>query len=127
VDLRGSILVADPDPRTRGRLARRLGEEGYLPFSAGSVAGALEVAREMERMLDLALLDDYFPDGAGLDACGELRVRARGVRVIVMTRDPSRQLRREALFAGAYAVVPKPIRSGLLLATVEAALARRGG
>ena len=105
------------------RLARTLGGRGFLPFESASLAGALETARELT--LDLALLDDYFPDGAGLDACVELRALSRA-RVIVMTRDPSRQLRREALSAGAYAVVPKPLRSGLLLATVEAALAGRG-
>ena len=121
MDLRGAILVADPDPRQRERLSRALGGRGYLPYESSSLAGVLETAREMA--LDLALLDDYFPDGAALDACLELRALS-SARVIVMTRDPSRQLRREALSAGAYAVVPKPIRSSLLLATIEAALGR---
>lgn len=122
MDVRGSILVADPDARQRERLARTLGIRGYLPLESASIAAALETARGLAP--DLALLDDYFPDGAALDVCGELVALSRGLRVIFMTRDPSRQLRREALSAGAYAVVPKPIRSSLLLATIEAALGR---
>jgi two-component system OmpR family response regulator len=121
VDLMGAILVADPDALQRERLSRTLLGRGFHSYESSSLAGVLEMAREIA--LDLALLDDYFPDGAGLDACVMLRALS-SARVIVMTRDPSRQLRREALSAGAYAVVPKPIRSRLLLSTIEAALGR---
>jgi DNA-binding response OmpR family regulator len=121
--LRGSILIADPDSGEREHLTRVLGGEGYLPFVTASRAEALSLARDVR--VDLALLDAYFPDGPGLDACEWLRGLGRGVRVIVMTSDPSRELRREALSVGAYAVVPKPVRPRLVLATVAAALSGR--
>jgi two-component system OmpR family response regulator len=123
LEFRGSVLIADPDRGERERLTRVLGGAGFVPFETSSRAEALMLARDVA--LDLALLDAYFPDGLGVDACARLRETGRGVRVIFMTRDPSRELRRDALAVGAYAVVPKPIRMPLVLATVEAALARR--
>lgn len=120
MELRGSILIADPHPAERSELARVLGGHGFLPFEAASRAGALALARDLA--IDLALLDSYFPDGAGLDACERLRALGPRLRVIFMTDDPSREFRRDALSVGAYAVVPKPIRPRLYLATVEAAL-----
>ncbi len=124
MELRGSILIAEPDAGERKRLRRTLGGEGYLPFEADSLAGALALARDGGLGLDLALLDAFLPDGAGLDGCARLRALARGLRVIFMTGDPSREFRRDALSVGAYAVVPKPIRPRLVLATVAAALKR---
>ena len=124
MELRGSILIADPDSGERGRLSRVLGGEGYLPFETASRREALSLARDVD--VDLALLDAYFPDGLGIDACERLREIVRGLRVIFMTRDPSREFRRDALSVGAYAVVPKPVTSRLVLATIEAAMGRPG-
>ncbi|HVY62703.1 MAG TPA: response regulator [Planctomycetota bacterium] len=123
MELRGSILIAQPDRGERERLTRVLGGEGYLPFETASRREAVSLARDVG--VDLALVDAYFPDGPGLDACEWLRGLGRGVRVIVVTSDPSRELRREALSVGAYAVVPKPVRPRIVLATVEAALSGR--
>lgn len=120
MEIRGSILIADPHPGVRAELRRVLGGRGYLPFESATRSEALALARELR--LDLALLDAWFPDGPGLDACERLCGLGRGLRVILMTGDPSRELRRDALSAGAYAVVPKPVEAGLVLATIAAAL-----
>jgi len=120
VELRGSILIAASDPAVRGGLTRVLGGEGYLPYETASRSEALALVRDLS--VDLAILDAFFPDGSGLDACERLRGLVRGVRVIFMTCDPSREFRRDALSVGAYSVIPKPVRPKLVLATVDAAL-----
>src|SRR5204862_2701019 len=95
LELRGSILIAEPDPTERASLTRVLGGRGYLPFETASQAGALRLARDVS--VDLALLDAYFPDGMGLDACEHLCALGRGLRVILMTGDSSGVFRRDAL------------------------------
>ena len=116
-------MIAEPNPAELASLARTLGGRGYLPFEAESQRGALALARDL--VLDLALLDAYFPDGLGLDVCAELRRATRDLRVIFLTEDPSREFRRDALSAGAYAVVPRRARPSLIVATIEAALGAR--
>jgi CheY-like chemotaxis protein len=64
------ILHVDDHQDTRLMMAALLGDCGYGVMTAGSVAEALELAREVS--FDLFILDVRLPDGTGFELCQQL-------------------------------------------------------
>ena len=63
----------------------------------------------MEYDIDLAIVDFNLPDMDGLHVLYEIKRMRRNLPVIVMTAEPSKEVRFASLEAGAYSFVPKPI------------------
>jgi len=66
-----ALLVAQPEPATRGFLERHLRDDGFRVVGATAGCEALDLA-ESERPI-LVLLDTALPDESGLDLCRRLR------------------------------------------------------
>jgi len=115
-----SILVVDDDADTCRNLADILTDLGYRVDTAPDGPSALELVRH--KAYDVALLDFKMPGMTGLELYRAIRrVRAETVAIIV-TAYASRATAEEALAAGAWQVVSKPVELSRLLGLVDEAL-----
>lgn len=122
-DSSATILIVDDDREIRQLLANSLGARGYRVETAAS-------AREMDQMLaqaaiDLVILDVMMPGEDGLSACRRI-ARPGGPEIILLSALGEEQDRVLGLEVGAGHYLPKPCSPREILATVRAALRRRG-
>jgi DNA-binding response OmpR family regulator len=115
-----SILVVDDDVDTCHNLSDILTDLGYHVDIAHDGLAALELVRR--RPYDIALLDLKMPGMDGLTLYRELRkVRSETVAIVV-SAFAARSTTAEALAAGAWQVLPKPVDFPLLLSLLTEAL-----
>ncbi|WP_318203812.1 response regulator transcription factor [Streptomyces sp. SCL15-4] len=95
------VLLAEDQGMMRGALALLLGMEEDIEVVAqlGSGDGIVDAA--VEHRADVALLDIELPGMSGLDAAAELRTRAPGCRVLILTTFGRPGYLRRAMEAGA--------------------------
>jgi CheY-like chemotaxis protein len=117
---RASILVVDDEADTCRNLSDILTDLGYDVDIALDGFAALDLARK--KSYDIALLDLKMPGMDGLTLYRELRKLCSETVAIVVTAYASKATAEEALAAGAWQVLPKPVDFPRLLALVEEAL-----
>ncbi|MEO8124471.1 MAG: sigma-54 dependent transcriptional regulator [Burkholderiales bacterium] len=117
-----SLLVVDDEPDLRTLYELTLLREGYDIETAGSVEEAL--ARLDARHFSLVISDMRLPDGTGLDVLRRLEETARSEKAIVITAYGSAENAVEALKAGAYDYLTKPVDLKQFRAAVASALGR---
>jgi len=119
---RQSLLVVDDEPDLRTLYELTLVREGYDVESAGSVeeAWALLGARSFQAVIT----DMRLPDGNGLDLLQRLEAAGRAEKAIVITAYGSAENAVEALKAGAYDYLTKPVDLKQFRAVVASALGR---
>jgi len=115
-----SILVVDDDVDTCHNLVDILGELGYPVDSAHDGPTALERVRE--KAYDIALLDLRMPGMDGVTLYREIKRLQSGTVAIIVTAYACTETAQEALTAGAWQVLPKPIDFPRLLGLVDEAL-----
>lgn len=115
-----SILVVDDEVDTCRNLSDILTDLGYHVDTAFDGFAALELVRK--KCYDIALLDLKMPGMDGLTLYRELRKLCAGTVAIVVTAYASKATAEEALAAGAWHVLPKPVDFPRLMALVEEAL-----
>jgi CheY-like chemotaxis protein len=115
-----NILVVDDDVDTCQNLSDILSDMGYRVDMAHDGPSALELARR--RSYDLALLDFKMPCMDGLTLYRELRKVQAETVAIVVTAFAGKTTAEEALAAGAWRVLPKPVDFPKLLGLVGQAL-----
>ncbi|MCS4509678.1 sigma-54-dependent transcriptional regulator [Xylophilus ampelinus] len=121
----GAILVIDDEPDLRTLYELTLLREGYRVEAADSVLQAREQLQA--RRFDAIICDMRLPDGSGLEVLHLLRSLQRPERCIVITAYGSAENAVEALKAGAFDYLTKPVDLKQFRAVVAAALqATRG-
>ncbi len=121
-DERPAILVVDDDRDTCHNLSDILTDLGYHVDIAHDGPAALELVRR--RPYEIALLDLKMPGMDGITLYRELRkLRAETVAIIV-TAFAGGNTAAEALAAGAWQLLPKPVDFPHLLGLVDEALNR---
>jgi CheY-like chemotaxis protein len=115
-----SILVVDDEADTCSNLSDILTDLGYHVDTAYDGPTALEKVRQ--KRYDVALLDLKMPGMDGLTLYREIKKIRAGTVAIVVTAYASSSTATEALDAGAWQVVAKPIDFPKLLALVDEAL-----
>ncbi|MFH8441419.1 response regulator [Streptomyces sp. NPDC018026] len=95
------VLLAEDQGMMRGALALLLGMEDDIEVVAQVAAGDEIVAAALAHRPDIALLDIELPGLSGLDAAAELRERAPGCRVLILTTFGRPGYLRRAMEAGA--------------------------
>ncbi|HRI17055.1 MAG TPA: sigma-54 dependent transcriptional regulator [Burkholderiaceae bacterium] len=118
-----SLLVVDDEPDLRTLYELTLLREGYDIDTAGSVDDAL--AQLEGRQYSLLITDMRLPDGTGLDILRKLEEAGRRERAIVITAYGSAENAVEALKAGAYDYLTKPVDLKQFRAVVASALGRQ--
>ena len=115
-----TILVVDDDVDTCRNLSDILTDMGYGVDTAHDGAEALEKVRQ--RAYDVALLDFRMPGMTGLELYREIRKLRAETVAIVVTAFAGKDTAEQALAAGAWQVLPKPVDFPRLLGLVDQAL-----
>jgi two-component system response regulator PilR (NtrC family) len=115
-----SILVVDDEPDLRTLYELTLLREGHRVETAGTWAEAQAALRE--RRFRAVITDMRLPDGSGLALLQELRAQQRSERCIVITAYGSAENAVEALKAGAFDYLTKPVDLKQFRAVVAAAV-----
>ena len=120
-----SLLVVDDEPDLRTLYELTLLREGYDIETAGTVQDALLHLKD--RTYSAVITDMRLPDGSGLDVLRWLEESGRREKTIVITAYGSAENAVEALKAGAYDYLTKPVDLKQFRAVVASALGRPGG
>jgi DNA-binding NtrC family response regulator len=117
------ILIADDEASQRLTLAGFLRKKGYDTLDTASGDDALKIVQR--EALDLVLTDLRMPGLTGIELLQKVREANPEVQVIVMTAYGTVETAVEAMAAGAYTFVPKPVDLSALALHVERALERK--
>ncbi len=107
------VLIVDDDLSLCDNLRDILQDEGYEPFSSGTIAEGLKLARE--RRPEMVLLDLKLPDGQGTTLLTDLKRENPDCICIIMTAYADLDSAVAAVEKGAYHYLQKPIRHAELL------------
>ncbi|MDZ7589124.1 MAG: sigma-54 dependent transcriptional regulator [Rubrivivax sp.] len=122
------LLVVDDEPDLRTLYELTLLREGYDVESAGSVEEAWALlAQRGAGGYQLVITDMRLPDGTGLDLLRRLEESVHPEKAIVITAYGSPENAVEALKAGAYDYLTKPVDLRQFRAVVASALGRLPG
>ncbi|ROQ92301.1 sigma-54-dependent transcriptional regulator [Desulfosoma caldarium] len=119
-DLPPHILIVDDDPAHRLMLTTLLGDWGYRVDEADG--GLAAVHRVQEQPLDAVIMDVRMPDLDGIEATRRIHQYNPALPVIVLTAFSSVPSAVEALKAGAYDYLTKPLDFDALRLTLNRAL-----
>ena len=102
-----AILIVEDEPTLAKNIRRYLENAG---FDARVAATGEAATKELEAYKpDIVLLDYRLPDTDGLSLLDHIRALDRGIRVIMITGEGNVQLAVNAMKAGAYDYLAKPI------------------
>ena len=101
------VLVVDDEPDLRTLYELTLLREGYRVDAAGTLAEAWHLLEG--RRFDAVITDMRLPDGLGLELLQRMGAQQRSERCIVMTAYGSAENAVEALKAGAFDYLTKPV------------------
>jgi two-component system response regulator PilR (NtrC family) len=118
----GGVLVVDDEPDLLTLYELTLLREGHEVETAATVQEAWQ--RLQERVFRLVISDMRLPDGSGLDLMQRLQQAHRSEKVIVITAYGSAENAVEALKAGAFDYLTKPVDLRQFRAVVAGALGR---
>jgi two-component system, NtrC family, response regulator PilR len=104
---RPSVLVIDDEPDLRTLYELSLTREGYEVVTADTVAQSLSALQE--RSFHAVISDMQLPDGLGLEVLKFLGRHQRPERCVVITAHGSAENAVEALKAGAFDYLTKPV------------------
>ena len=117
------ILVVDDEVGMVTLLCNYLTREGYAVTTAPSAEVALQVLEEHD--IDVVLTDMRMPGMSGMELVREIHTSRPETQVILMTAFGSIDVAVEAMKAGAYHFVTKPVKLSEVVALVRKALTER--
>ncbi|TET39482.1 MAG: diguanylate cyclase [Anaerolineales bacterium] len=115
----GTILIAEDDPDYRQLLSRRASRMGLDVHQAADGQQAMDAVKEHE--FDALVLDLYMPEHTGLEVIDAARKVDPDVQALILTGSASVETAVEALRAGVYDYLTKPLES---MTSFELALSR---
>jgi CheY-like chemotaxis protein len=116
------VLLVD-DQRQVTRMLRTSLELSGRPYEISVVASAEEALLELNRgPIDMVVTDLRLPGMTGLELLARIRQTNPRMRAILITGQPTPDVRRQAQALGVVAFLPKPVGTNLFLAAVDRAL-----
>jgi DNA-binding NtrC family response regulator len=116
------ILVVDNEESQREQLAGFLKKQGFSATTAGSGPEAIDISRD--KSFEVALVDLKMPEMNGVDVLRKLKEGDPEIQVIMITAYGSVETAVEAMRAGAYHYVGKPVNLDELKLLINNALER---
>ncbi|HKP88289.1 MAG TPA: response regulator [Blastocatellia bacterium] len=107
VDRSPVVLCVEDDADTQEMLRVLLSERGYGFEVAGTCADGLRLARE--KKIALAVLDNWLPDGTGVELCRQVREFDKVLPIIFVSGSVFEDEQLEAIEYGANAFLTKPL------------------
>src|ERR1700750_1368899 len=101
------VLVVDDEPDLRTLYELTLLREGYRVEAAATLAEASQLLEQ--HRFDAVITDMRLPDGLGLELLQRMTAQQRAGRCVVMTAYGSAENAVEALKAGAFDYLTKPV------------------
>ncbi|HEY4311213.1 MAG TPA: sigma-54 dependent transcriptional regulator [Pirellulales bacterium] len=120
---RGSLLLVDDDRPLLQSMAQWLRELGFTVDAVTGVAESIAVLGK--KHFDLALVDLRLGDGDGFDVLAHCREHRQNTAVILMTGYGTVETAIEAIRAGAFDLVTKPIVDDELEMSIDRAINHR--
>src|SRR6185312_1808651 len=121
---RAQVLVVDDEPDLRDLYELTLSREGHHVDAAGNLAEARRWLEE--KRYDAVITDMRLPDGRGMELLTDMQAGQRAERCIVMTAYGSAENAVEALKAGAFDYLTKPVDLKQFRAVVASAIQDAG-
>ena len=115
-----SILLVDDEEDTVSLLALTLRNRGFIAETVASGHQCLERVRHGD--VDIVVTDHQMPGMSGVELCHELAIRDPDVLSLILTGMSSLDVAIEAIRAGAYDFLTKPVRGDVLEIAVRRAL-----
>lgn len=107
----------DDDDQVRPVIEALLVRSGYETYSASNGEEAREMAARFP--VDIALLDYQLPDTNGVDLMQQLREIVPGLHTLIVTGYGTIERAVEAMQAGAWDFIPKPLTANMLLSKLQ--------
>ena len=101
------ILVVDDNPSIIRLFERLLGEEGFTVIPAGSLEEAVSLLENNNPQM--AFIDLFLPDGNGIELVHRIKKASPQMPVVVVTGHGTIELAVEAMKAGAFDFLLKPL------------------
>jgi len=120
---RARVLVVDDEADTAFMMKIVLEHGGHRVLTAGSATEALEVI--MREEIDVVVTDLSMKELDGIGLCARVRRARPGTPVIIITAHANLDVAIEAIRAGAYDFVLKPVEAERLSAAVDRAAEER--
>jgi two-component system response regulator HydG len=114
------VLLVDDDPSLTDLVEAELAQRTYRITVCASTDEALVRLQELD--VDVVLTDYNLPGASGIDLCARVLASERDLPVVVMTAYGSMDCAVEAMRAGAYDFVTKPLEMTDLVFTLERAV-----
>ncbi len=127
---RFTILVVDDETPLRTVICRSLDRIGYTTLQARGPIEALELLQSAENQANLILTDVEMPEMTGIELVHRIRAFTGPVSalpIIVASGNPSSEMRKQAIDAGADLFMTKPFELAELYAEVGALLRQAQG
>jgi two-component system, NtrC family, response regulator AtoC len=110
--VRRTVLIVDDEQDTAELLAEILQLRGYTTIAVGSAEECIE--RLEREVVDVVLTDVMLPGVSGIDLCKRLRTSYPDVLALVVTGRSNFDMAIEAIRAGAYDYIAKPVKINVL-------------
>ena len=120
---KGHILCVEDDEESMFMLQTLLELNGYKVSPAKSLTEGLRLARG--NSFDLYLLDDWLPDGVGIDLCEKIRSFDSITPILFYSGVAGEDMRQRAIRAGAQEYLFKPVDIEILTARVAQLIGHR--
>jgi len=117
------ILIVEDDTSLNKILALHFEDQGFKVTSAYNCENALERMKIVKPQL--VLLDQQLPDGFGIDLLPQILKYDPSIRIIMMTGEHDLELAIKAISQGAMDFIHKPVKTKILQASVDKALAHK--
>jgi PAS domain S-box-containing protein len=122
---RGTVLVVDPDDRSRGVARYVLNRNGYKVIEADSSSIAMVLWEGQARNIDLVLTDLALPGSSGFDLSNQLLQTRPDLKIVYACANEAELKNHESL-SKEIKWVSKPYRSDQLAETLDALLPSAG-
>jgi DNA-binding response OmpR family regulator len=106
------VLVVEDDPDLQWSLARMLTVQGNRVVGTGSGEGALALLAQWP--VDLVLVAEQLPGLSGIEVAEQIRSHNPQIPVVLMSAEPTPELRVAARLAGVIGCLTKPFRYEVL-------------
>jgi FixJ family two-component response regulator len=123
VSQKSLIAIVDDNPSVRDSLKRLVKSSGYNAESFASVHGFLTSGKLED--IGCIIADVQMPKATGFDMQRMLKSAGYCIPILFITAFPSDKGRDEALKAGAYCYLHKPVSVGELFDCVRSALSQK--
>lgn len=112
-----NLLLAEDDEALRQTLSLFLASQGFKVYQAQTGDEAFEIA--MSKQISFSIMDIHLPGLSGIDAFKLISRQKGAMPCIFMSGDASEEVMMNALSAGGFSFLSKPIQIELMRQSVE--------